>query len=77
LNIEVEGADVEVIKYLADEIQDHKLKFLMVSFKAFNLLIQESYNVKRSAYARSQEPTNRMLRKISEIITETESNTHF
>jgi hypothetical protein len=36
----------------------------MVSFKAFNLLIQESCDVKRVAYARLQELTNRMLRAL-------------
>ena len=51
---------------LHHEIQDHKLKFLMVSCKAFNLLIQESYDVKRVAYARSKESTNRMLRTLKE-----------
>ena len=38
-NVEVEGAGVEVIKYLSREIQDRKLKILMVPFKAFDLLI--------------------------------------
>jgi hypothetical protein len=40
----------------------------MVSFKAFNLLIQESYDVKCVAYARSQESTNRMFRTLLNII---------
>jgi|AntAceMinimDraft_5_1070358.scaffolds.fasta_scaffold398185_1 hypothetical protein len=32
---------------LSHEIQDIKLKFCMVYFEALNLLIQESYGVKR------------------------------
>ena len=28
-------------------MQEHKFKFLMISFEAANLLIQESYDVKR------------------------------
>jgi hypothetical protein len=46
-NVEVEGVAVNVIKYFESQIQDHKIKFLMVSFEVFNLLIQESYDVKR------------------------------
>jgi hypothetical protein len=46
-NVEVEVVEVEVVKYLCSKIQNHKLKFLMVSFEAFNLLIQEMYDVKR------------------------------
>jgi hypothetical protein len=38
-NDEVEGVDVEFLNNF--EIQDHKLKFLIVTFKAFKLLIQE------------------------------------
>jgi hypothetical protein len=51
---------LKLLNILSNEIQDHKLKFFMVSFKAFNLLIQESYDVKRVACARSEESANRM-----------------
>jgi hypothetical protein len=36
----------------------------MLPLKAFNLMIQESYDAKRAAYARSQESTDRMLRTL-------------
>jgi hypothetical protein len=39
----------------------------MVSFKAFSLLIRESYDVKRVEYARSQEWTNRMLEALLKV----------
>jgi hypothetical protein len=35
---------------LFHEIQDHKFQFCMVSFEDFNLLIKESYDVKRVAH---------------------------
>jgi hypothetical protein len=34
--------------FFCNEIQHHKLKFCVMSFEAFNLLIQESYDVKCS-----------------------------
>jgi hypothetical protein len=34
-------------RILPNTIQDYRLKFLMVSFKAFNFMIQESYDFKR------------------------------
>ena len=46
---------------LSRKLQDHIPKCLMVSFKDFNMLNQESYDVEREANARSQELTNRML----------------
>jgi hypothetical protein len=45
---------IKLKKFKSDEIQDYKLKVLMMSFKAFKSLIQESYDVRRVAYARSQ-----------------------
>jgi hypothetical protein len=35
---------LELKKKLSQVIQGHKQKFLMVSFKAYNLLIQECYD---------------------------------
>jgi hypothetical protein len=42
-SVEVEGVYVEVFNILFNLIQNLNLKFFMVSFEAFNLLIQESY----------------------------------
>jgi hypothetical protein len=41
---------LKLYNILSHEIQDHKIKFSMASLKAFNLLIQESYDVKRLAF---------------------------
>jgi hypothetical protein len=49
---------------LSRKLQDHIPKCLMVSFKDFNMLNQESYDVERVANARSQELTNRMLQAL-------------
>jgi hypothetical protein len=46
-NVEFKVLMMKFQNVLRNEIQDHKLKFFMVSFEAFNLLIQESYDVKR------------------------------
>jgi hypothetical protein len=46
-NVEVYDASVEGVNILLDEIQQHKLKFCMMSSEAFILFILESYDAKR------------------------------
>jgi hypothetical protein len=44
--VEIEGANLAFVEKKRNKIQDQKLKCLVVSFKALNLLIQEMYDVK-------------------------------
>jgi hypothetical protein len=44
--VEIEGANLAFVEKKQNKIQDQKLKCLVVSFKALNLLIQEMYDVK-------------------------------
>jgi len=45
--VEVRGVDVEVVMHYTSKNQDHKYKFYMVHYEAFNLLIEQSYDAKR------------------------------
>ena len=46
-NDEVDEVNIEVIKFFSHEIQDLKLKFIMMNFLTFNFLIQEKYDAYR------------------------------
>jgi hypothetical protein len=61
---DVEGVGVGVVKYLESRHSKSQVQILMVSFKVFSLLIQESYDGKDLAYARSQKLANRVPRTL-------------
>ena len=67
MTYDVEGVRVGVVKYLESRHSKSQVQILMVSFKVFSLLIQESYDGKGLAYARSQKSANRVPRALLKI----------